>query len=354
MKKIKIGNCWIGEGYPTYAIAEIGGNFCNFQDAKRLIDLAVAAQVNAVKLQHYRAETVTSKEAIFEMENTGLASQYEFFKKYELSEDLTAKVLAYCRKKNITAFSTPSHQTDVDSLRKFKMPAYKIGSDDAVNIPFLKYVARMKKPVILSTGMCTLGEVQRAVDAILEEENDQIVILHCTTNYPTHPASVNLRAMVTLQNHFPFPVGYSDHTLGIDTCYAAAVLGARVVEFHLTYDQEAEGPDHMLSKNGKEASELIRKIRLLPVMLGNGIKRPMPTEMNTRKNNRKSLVVTRAIGKGERLSFDNVAIKRPGYGIPCEHYYSVLGKTAGRAIRADSVLQWEDLAGSESPSKLLR
>lgn len=343
MKEVKIENQGVGDNNPVYMIAEIGGNFEDFPTAVKLIDLAQKVGVNAVKLQHYRADTITSKKAIFDMENTGVASQYELFKKYELSEDLTTEVFAYCQEKQITVFSTPSHQTDVDLLEKFDVPAYKIGSDDAVNTPFLKYVAKIGKPILLSTGMCTMSEVQRSVDAILEEGNDQIILFHCVTNYPTHVESVNLRAMQSMQAQFNFPVGYSDHTFGIDTCYAAAVLGASILEFHFTYDKKAEGPDHMLSKDYEEATDLLKKVRELPILLGDGIKHPAATEMNARRNNRKSLVLTRNVKSGEKITPQNMEIKRPGYGIFCEHYYNVLGKTASRDLAADDVITWDDI-----------
>ena len=343
MKEIKIKNKGVGGNNSVYMIAEIGGNFQDFPTAMKLIDSAQKAGVDAVKLQHFRADTVTSKKAIFDMENTGFVSQYELFKKYELSEDLTTEVFSYCREKQLTVFSTPAHQTDVDILEKFHVPAYKIGSDDAVNIPLLKYVAKIGKPILLSTGMCTMSEVQRSVDAILEEGNDQIILFHCVTNYPTHIESVNLRAMQSMQAQFKFPVGYSDHTLGIDTCYASAVLGASILEFHFTYDKKAEGPDHMLSKDYEDVVALVRKVRELPVLLGDGIKRPAATEMNTRRNNRKSLVLIRNVKAGKKITPQNMEIKRPGYGIPCSYYYNVLGKTASRDLVADDVLRWGDI-----------
>ena len=317
MKEVVIGKNKIGSKDFVYIIAEIGGNF---------------------------SDLLTTKKAVFEMENTGKVLQYDIFKKYEVDETLTKEIFSYCSSMGIDIFSTPSHRTDVDLLEKFNVCAHKIGSDDAVNIPFLKYIARTNKPIILSTGMCTLTEVQRSVDAILEEGNDQLVLLHCTTNYPTHPESVNLNAMLTMQRQFPsIPVGYSDHTIGIDTCYAAAVLGAKVLEFHFTYDKNAEGPDHILSKEPSETAELIKKVRLLPTLLGDGMKRPAATEMNTRRNNRKSIVLIDDIPKGEKISERNIEIKRPGYGIPCEHFYSVLGKTASRNLSKDEVLNWEDI-----------
>jgi len=343
MKEVTIDNQKIGGHNQIYLIAEIGGNFVDFQTAKIMIDLAIKAGVNAIKLQHYKAETITIRSAMFEMENTGITSQYDLFKKYELSEKLTSDVFSYCREKEITVFSTPSHQTDVELLEKLDVPAYKIGSDDAVNLPFLKFLAKIGKPILLSTGMCTIREVQLSVETILEEGNDQLILLHCVTNYPAHINSINLRAMQTMKNFFNFPVGYSDHAIGIDVCYAAAVLGASILEFHFTYNKQAQGPDHMLSKNFEETETLIKKLRELPVLMGDGIKRPAVSEMNTRRNNRKSIVIVKDIKANEKITDRNIDIKRPGYGIPCEYYYNVLGKTVSRDINADQVLTWDVL-----------
>lgn len=340
---VEIQGRGIGGGHPVFVVAEIGGNFQDFETARRLVDLAKKAGVDAVKLQHYRAETITSKKALFDMENTGLVPQYDLFKKYELGEELTADVVAYCRRQQVPVFSTPSHPTDVDRLERHDLPAYKIGSDDAVNLPLIKYVARTGKPVLLSTGMCTLSEVQDAVDAVLEEGNGRIVLLHCVANYPAPPAAVNLRAMTTMIGRFGCPVGYSDHTLGIDTCYAAAVLGAAVLEFHLTHDKTAAGPDHRLSKDFEEAATLVAKVRALPQLLGDGIKRPAASEIAIMRNNRKSLVLTAAVRAGERITPKNIDIRRPGSGIACRHYYAVLGKTATRDLAVDDPLSWEDI-----------
>jgi len=343
MTPVPLGDKTIGANEPVYIIAEIGGNFQNLDDGRRLVDLAADAGCDAVKLQTFRAETITSKIAMFEMENTGVMSQYDHFSKYELDLESHAAMFAYAEEKGLFAFSTPSHQTDVDALEEIGVGAHKIGSDDAVNIPLLKHVARTGKPVLLSTGMCTISEAERALDAILEEGNDNVALFHCTTNYPCPPESVNLAAMLTMQRHFEVPVGYSDHTLGIDTCYAAAVLGARVLEFHFTHDKTADGPDHMLSKEPGETRALVEKVRALPTLMGDGVKRPMPTEMNTRRNNRKSLVLTADVTEGDKITPTNVDIKRPGYGISCEHYFNVLGKTASRDLKADEPLMWEDV-----------
>ena len=328
-----------------YVIAEIGGNFTTLDQARRLIDEAALCGVDAVKLQTYRAQTLSSRLAVFDMENTGVTSQFNLFKKYEIDEDLHSQVFLYAQEKGLDWFSSPSHQSDVDLLERCGVGAHKIGSDDAVNLPFLRYVARTGKPILLSTGMCTLEEVRESVSAILGEGNDQLVLLHAITSYPTHPQHVNLRAMQTLMQAFPqLDVGYSDHTVSPVACLCAVAMGARVIERHFTYDKEAEGPDHMLSADPAEMKWLVDAIRSFEVMRGNGVKRPAESERTTRRNNRKSLVITQPVRTGERLTADHVAVKRPGYGIQPKYFEQVLGRTAGRDLDVDTVLDWGDLA----------
>lgn len=328
-----------------YIIAEIGGNFTTLEQARMLIDEAASCGVDAVKLQTYRAQTLSSRVAMFDMENTGVTSQFDLFNKYAIDEKLHHAVFLYAQEKGLDWFSSPSHQSDVDLLERCGVGAHKIGSDDAVNLPFLRYVARTGKPILLSTGMCTLEEVRQSVDAILGEGNDRLILLHATTSYPTHPQHVNLRAMQTLMDVFPqLDVGYSDHTMSAVASLCAVAMGARVVERHFTYDKNADGPDHMLSADPAEMKWLVDAIRTFEVMRGNGIKRPADSEKTTRRNNRKSLVVTHALKAGDRLTANNLAIKRPGYGIQPRFYEQVLGRAAGRDLEADAVLDWCDLA----------
>lgn len=332
----KLGRCYI--------IAEIGGNFTAVEQAIRLINEAAVCGVDAVKLQTYRADTIASKKAIFDMENTGVTSQYELFKKYEINEDLHRQVFQYADKKGLDWFSTPSHETDADMLERLGAGAYKIGSDDAANIPFLKYVARKGKPIILSTGMCTMDEVKESVASILEEGNDKIILLHAITSYPTHPEHVNLSAMQNMMKEFPrLDVGYSDHTIGTTACICAAAMGARVIEKHFTYDKKAEGPDHMLSADPLEMKSIVDSIRQFEMMRGNGIKRPAESERSTRINNRKSIVLARAVKAGEILTVEHLAVKRPGSGIPPKHFKELIGRAVNRHIQSDEILQWKDL-----------
>ncbi|MCI9219801.1 MAG: N-acylneuraminate-9-phosphate synthase [Lachnospiraceae bacterium] len=327
----------------VYIVAEIGGNFTDYDTATLLIDQAKESGADAVKLQTYKANTVASKQAMFDMENTGIIRQTEYFKKFELDMEMHEKVYAYARKMGLDIFSTPSHMSDVDMLEKLGTNVYKIGADDVTNIPFLKGVARLGKTIMLSTGMSTLEEVREAVNAILEEGNEDIVIMHVVSLYPTAPQYVNLEAIRTLQREFPqFTVGYSDHTLGIDSCIFAAVMGARVIEKHFTYDKQAEGPDHMLSATMDEMKTLVEKIRLYEEMRGHGVKMPMGDELKNRKNNRKSIVCVHGIKRGEVLTEDNVDIKRPGFGIPPKYKAVLIGKRAVRDIEDDTVIRWAD------------
>lgn len=328
-----------------YIIAEIGGNFTTSEQAKRLIDEASGCRVDAVKLQTYRADTIASKKAIFDMENTGVVSQYDMFKKYEISEGLHKEIFDYAGSKGLDCFSTPSHETDVEMLERLGACAHKIGSDDAVNIPFIKYVARKGKPTILATGMCTMEEVRESVSAILEEGNSKIILLHAVTSYPTHPENVNLLAMQSMMKEFPgIDIGYSDHTVGTTACICAAAMGARVIEKHFTYDKNAEGPDHMLSADPREMKEIVDRIREFEKMKGNGIKRPADSEKTTRINNRKSIVVSKGVREGERITIEHLAVKRPGYGIAPKYFDQIVGRKANKDLESEDVLRWEDIS----------
>jgi len=327
-----------------YIIAEIGGNFTTMEEARRLIDEAHACGVDAVKLQTYRAETIASKEAIFDMENTGMVSQFDLFKQFEIGESLHKAVFDYIAAKGLDWFSTPSHQADVEMLERLGVCAHKIGSDDAINLPFLRHVARTGKPILLSTGMCTMAEVRESVSAVLAEGNDKLILLHAITSYPTHAEDVNLQAMQSMMREFPqIPVGYSDHTIGTTACICAAAMGARVIEKHFTHDKQAEGPDHMLSADPDEMKAIVDAIREFEKMRGSGIKRPADGEKTTRVNNRKSIILTRNLPAGHVLKHEDLAIKRPGYGIEPKYLEQLIGRALRCDLKADSVLVWRDL-----------
>jgi sialic acid synthase SpsE len=327
-----------------YIIAEIGGNFTRFEEARALIDAAVGSGPDAVKLQTYKADTVASRKAMFDMENTGLVSQHELFKQYEIDLDLHRAVFDYAAQRGLDWFSTPSHESDVDMLEGLGVAAYKIGSDDAVNLPFLRYVARTGKPMILSTGMCTMEEVIESVAAIRAEGGGQLMLLHAVTSYPTHPEHVNLAAMQAMMREFPdLTIGYSDHTIGTIACICAAAMGARILEKHFTWDKRAPGPDHMLSADPQEMKTIVDAVRCFETMRGDGRKHPALSEAKTRANNRKSIVMARTVAAGEPLTPDHLTIKRPGYGIAPKHLQELIGRRPRQALEADDVLTWEVL-----------
>lgn len=328
----------------AYLIAEIGGNFTDFVQAKGLVDAAAECGVDAVKLQTYRAETVASRAAMFDMENTGAASQFELFQKYQIGEKLHGDVFKYAEDKGLDWFSTPSHADDVDLLERCGVGVHKIGSDDLTNLPFLRYVAKTGKPIIMSTGMSTLDEVRDAVDTIQAAGNERIIVLHAITSYPTHAADVNLRAMQTLMQAFPrLDIGYSDHTLTPVAALCAVAMGARVIERHFTLDKNADGPDHRLSSDPVEMKWLVDAVRAFETMRGSGVKAPAKSEATTCTNNRKSLILAKSVAAGHRLLPDDLAIKRPGTGIAPKHFDEAVGRTIVHDIEADAVLQWQDL-----------
>ena len=327
-----------------YIIAEIGGNFTDYNTGKLLIDQAVECGADAVKLQTYQADTISSKDAMFDQENTGVSSQYDYFKKFELSEEQHRQIFDYAKEKGIDCFSTPSHYSDVEMLERLGVEVYKIGADDATNLPFLNKIAKLNKPIILSTGMCTLEEVHRAVNTILCTGNRQLAVLHTVGNYPTYPEEVNLKVIETYKKEFPdLVIGYSDHTLGVFSCICAAVLGAEIIEKHFTYDKKADGPDHMLSATKDELKYMIDRIREFEIMRGTGLKAPVGNEIKDRTLSRKSLITTCKVHKNEVFSDKNLDIKRPGTGIEPQYLEMVLGRCASVDMESDHVLKWSDV-----------
>ena len=343
MSIVKINNSEIGDQHPIYIIAEIGGNFIDFDSAKMLIDLAVDTGVDAVKLQTYTADTIASKKAVYDMPNVGNANQHELFKKFEIDIELHKDIWDYCNENNIFIFSTPSHMEDVELLERVGCEVYKIGSDDAYNIPFLKEVAKVGKPIILSTGMCTMNEVRESVSAILGTGNSSLILLHCVTNYPADAKDINLNCIKAMKREFGLPIGYSDHTLGIACSTAAASLGANVLEKHFTYDKKADGPDHMLSANPEEMRQLVDSVRTIEEAMGDGIKRPSLGEKTTRLNNRKSIISTIDILKGTIIKENMVSIKRPGTGVSPKYINEIIGRTAKVDILAEEPIFWENV-----------
>jgi N,N'-diacetyllegionaminate synthase len=332
-------------GNKTFFVAEIGGNFSDYNTGIKLIDLAIDSGADAVKIQTYKAFTLASKKAMFSsdgMKFTGDVSQYESFEQYQIDDEVQKRLFEYAKSNNILLFSTPSHFSDCIVLEELNCPIYKIGSDDVTNIPFLKEVAGIGKPIILSTGMSTLEEVREAVDEILHEGNNDICLLHCVTNYPADYDSANLLSIKTMIDEFkPIPIGFSDHSPYDELVIAAVALGARIIEKHLTYDKNASGPDHPISLLPQEFRNMVEKIREIEIALGDGIKKPAKTESITRKNNRKSIVMTKSLKAGEIITKESFGIKRPGYGIEPKYVATLIGKVLVKDVEEDDTLSWD-------------
>lgn len=330
-----------------FIIAEAGVNHNgDINIAKKLVDKAKEAGVDAIKFQTFRAENLVTKEAPkaeYQKETTGDGSQFEMLKKLELSLEDHIILKKYCEEKGIMFISTPFDYESVDLLEKTDVLLYKVSSGDLTNLPLLSYIANKNKPIILSTGMANLGEVEEAVETISKAGNDRIILLHCTSNYPTAYEDVNLRAMLTMKEAFKLPVGYSDHTIGIEIPIAAVALGAKVIEKHFTLDRNMKGPDHRASIEPDELKIMVRSIRNIELAMGDGIKRCNKSEENIRKVARKSIVAGRDISKDEVITINNISFKRPEFGLKPKYVDLVVGKKARRNIKVNEFITFNDV-----------
>jgi len=343
MKAIRISNKLVGEDHPTFIIAEAGINHNGQLDlAKKLVDIAVDAGCDAVKFQTYKSDGVVT----FDAESAGYVkknlgnniNQLDLIKSYELKYEDFETLKKYCDNKGIIFLSTP-HSFDAIDFLEDLVPAYKFGSGDITNIPALKHAAKKDKPMILGTGMATLDEVKFTVDAIKSEGNNQIIALHCTTNYPCPLEEVNLRAMKTLQSELDCLIGYSDHTLGILVPTMAVAMGATVIEKHFTIDKNLLGPDHKASLNPSELKNMIKEIRCIEKVLGDFEKKPTESEKRIMNLVRKSVIAKKDIEKGSKVSYDMIDIKRPGTGLKPVDIYKIIGRKAKRKITKDEIFQ---------------
>ena len=340
-KSISLLSKKIGDGFPCYIIGEIGNSFQTFEEAKRLIDSAKEIGMDAIKFQTWDAETVTTKSNYFDFEVTGHISQYEQHKKLQISSELQHQIMDYANNKNMLIFSAPSHIQDLKLMDELEIPIYKIGSDLACHIPLLKKVAKLGKPIILSTGMCTLEEVRSSVNSILDSGNDQLAILHCISNYPCTPEETNLNIISTMKNEFNLPVGLSDHNLGHTIALGAAAMGANIIEKHFRDQSNTPSPDdpHALFKN--EFLNLVQSIRLIEKAKGSGIKKPTSSEQQWMNTNRVSVVSLKDIKKEEIITKDSIDIRRPGNGIQPIYFDSLLGKKSKTDIKKETPLTWD-------------
>lgn len=333
----------------VFVVAEAGVNHNGkLSVACRLVDAAKEAGCDAVKFQTFKAENLVSSKAQlaeYQKKNGSRATknQFDLIKQLELSFEEFKRVKIYCDQKKITFLSTPFDHESADFLEQLKVPIFKISSGEVTNAPFLRYIASKDKDIFLSTGMADIQEVSEAVKTIYQAGNKKLVLLHCVTEYPAPYKSVNLKAILTLAETFKIPVGFSDHTMGIEASIAAVALGAVVIEKHLTLNRRFSGPDHQASLLPGEFKKLVSSIRNIEKALGDGIKQPAHVEKKYIRLVRKSLVAAQDIVQGQFISDKDIVIKRPGYGIPPKDLNKVTGLKARRKIRKDDVLTWKQL-----------
>ncbi len=321
----------------TFIIAEAGVNHNgSFELAKKLIDAAADAGADCVKFQTFKADTIVSKsarKAEYQQKTTDAAeSQYQMLKRLELSESDHRELQKYCREKGIMFLSTPFDVVSIDFLDSLGLECFKIPSGEITNLPYLRKVNSKHKPVIMSTGMATLNEIKEAL-AVLKD--CPVSLMHCTTEYPCPFEGVNLKAMLTMRDAFHLPVGYSDHTKGIEVPIAAVAMGATIIEKHFTLDRNMEGPDHKASLEPDELKAMVAAIRHIEAALGTGEKEPAECEKKNITVVRKSIVAKRAIKKGELLTEENLTVKRPGDGISPMKWDEVVRTIAKRDYAED-------------------
>lgn len=341
----KIDNKYIGEPNKVFIIAEAGVNHNgDINLAKKMVDKAKDAGVDAVKFQTFKSErlvTQTAKMAEYQKNNIGKEeSQFHMLKKLEVSFEEFEEIKDYCKEKEILFLSTPFDIESAIFLDSIGMEAFKIGSGDLTNIPLLEKVAKFNKPIILSCGMSSMGEIEDAINAVKVNGNNEIAMLHCTSNYPAPIESINLSAMKTIENAFKVIIGYSDHTEGITIPVAATALGAKIIEKHFTLDKNMEGPDHKASLDPQELKSMVEAIRKVELAMGNGIKECTTSEENTKEVARKSIVAGRNIRAGEILKEENLDFKRPGNGLSPKLYKELVGRKAIKDICKDEIINF--------------
>ncbi len=343
---IKVGDKIIGENQPTFIIAEAGVNHGgDMAVAKKLIDCAADAGVDAVKFQAFRAEDLilnNVEKAPYQQKTTDAKeSQFDMLKKLEVSREQNFELKKYCVEKDIIFLTTPFDEYSLEEIDELDLPAYKIASTDTTNLPFLKKVAQKHKPIFLSTGMSYLSEVQMALETIFEFHKE-VVVLQCTANYPIKDSEANLAVINTFKNHFDIMVGYSDHTVGIGAAAFAIPMGAKVVEKHFTLDKSLEGPDHTTSLSPEELVDFVKLVRKVDAFMGTSIKKPNLSETKTRASLQKCLVANGDIKKGDCFTEDNIIAKRTGgIGISPIYYKDLLGIKASKNYKNNEIISNE-------------
>jgi N,N'-diacetyllegionaminate synthase len=332
----------------VFIIAEAGVNHNGSLDlALRLVDAARASGADAVKFQTFKADRLATrsahKAAYQERTTAESETQFEMLERLELDAAAHRRIIEHCKESGIQFLSSPFDIQSVDLLDSLDVSLYKVPSGEITNFPFLRRLAQKGRPIILSTGMSTLGEVEEAVEVLREAGAKQLTLLHCVTEYPAPYDEVNLRAMQTLKLAFGLPVGYSDHTPGIEISIAATALGAEVIEKHFTLDRALPGPDHAASLEPEELKEMVRAIRNVEAALGSGVKSPAPCELPNISVARKSIVAAKPLPAGHNLREEDLEIKRPGNGLASKFIPALVGRTLRVSVDEDAVIRWDDL-----------
>jgi N,N'-diacetyllegionaminate synthase len=345
---INIEHYKIGDSHPVFVIAEIGVNHNgNLELAKQLIREASLCGADCVKFQTFKADRVATKDApkaAYQLQTTAKnESQVDMLKKLEMSMDSYREIIECCKENNVLFISTPYNIEDVDFLEELGVSAYKLASIHASEPWFASYVAKTGKPVILSTGMATLAELELTIGKMTETKNKQIMLLQCTTNYPSKLEDTNLLAMQTLAEKFNLIVGYSDHTTDDVACIVSVGLGAKVIEKHFTIDKSLEGPDQSTSANPEEFSRLVQAIRSAELVLGSNVKEPCEIEKQNMHGMRRSIVAKCNIKKGEILDMKSITFKRPSKGLEPRYFEEIIGKRTVRDIIIDEFIHIKDV-----------
>ncbi len=330
--KVKIGNKHVGDGESVFIIAEAGSNFDRKLDqAKQLIDIASDSGVDAVKFQLFKAENFYSSDN----------PMFSVMKDSELPREWVKNLREYADSKNIIFLASPFDREAIDLLDRIDSPAFKWASSETVNLPLLRYAASKQRPMLVSTGMCNSADIYEAVEVICSTGNQNIILLHCTSLYPTEPQQVNLRVMDTLRDSFRLPVGYSDHSLGLIIPIAAVARGACVIEKHITLSRKLKGPDHSYAMEPDELTQMVRSIRKVEQALGSADKRMLSEEKELAR--RSSLIAKKDIPKGTIISEDMVIISRPASGIEPRFLSAVIGQKSKKNIKKGLPVSWRDI-----------
>lgn len=329
----------------VFIIAEAGVNHNgSIKIAKELVDKAFEAGANAVKFQTFKAENLVTKyaeKAVYQQKTTSKKeSHFEMIKKLELNLDMHNELISYCNSKKIIFLSTPFDLDSIDLLNDLELNIFKIPSGEITNLPYLRKIGSLKKEIILSTGMSDIGEIEDALDVLINSgtKKEDITLLHANTQYPTPMSDVNLKAMVTIGKTFDIDYGYSDHTLGIEVDIAAVAMGASVIEKHFTLDKSMEGPDHKASLEPTELTDMIKAIRNIEIAMGSCVKKPSSSEIPNMEIARKSIVAKCSIKQGELFTENNLYVKRPGNGINPMRWDDIVGTISAKHYKEDELI----------------